>query len=41
MNRLSLDLRVRILGALVEGNSVRGTARMIGVDKEDRPPAPG
>ncbi len=34
MNRLSLDLRVRILSALVEGNSVRGTARIVGVDKK-------
>jgi len=34
MNRLSLDLRVRVLSALVEGNSVRGTARIVGVDKK-------
>lgn len=34
MNRLSVDDRVRILGALVEGNSIRGTARMCGVDKK-------
>src|SRR5579875_365484 len=34
MNRLSLELRVRILSALVEGNSVRGTARIVGVDKK-------
>ena len=34
MNRLNLDLRVRILSALVEGNSVRGTARIVGVDKK-------
>jgi IS1 family transposase len=34
MNRLSLDLRVRILSALVEGNSVRGTGRIVGVDKK-------
>jgi IS1 family transposase len=34
MNRLSLDLRVQVLAALVEGNSIRGTARMTGVDKK-------
>jgi len=34
MNRLPFDLRVRILSALVEGNSVRGTARIVGVDKK-------
>jgi IS1 family transposase len=34
MNRLTLDLRVRVLAALVEGNSVRGTARIVGVDKK-------
>jgi len=34
MNRLSFDLRVRVLSALVEGNSIRGTARMCGVDKK-------
>jgi IS1 family transposase len=34
MNRLPLADRVRILAALVEGNSVRGTARMVGVDKK-------
>ena len=34
MNRLPLAERVRILGALVEGNSVRGTARIVGVDKK-------
>ncbi len=34
MNRLPLEERVRILAALVEGNSVRGTARMVGVDKK-------
>lgn len=34
MNRLPLEDRVRILAALVEGNSVRGTARMCGVDKK-------
>jgi IS1 family transposase len=34
MNRLPLEERVRILGALVEGNSVRGAARIVGVDKK-------
>ena len=31
MNRLSLQDRARILGCLVEGNSLRATTRMIGV----------
>jgi IS1 family transposase len=34
MNRLSLDARVRILSALVEGNSIRATSRMTGTDKK-------
>lgn len=34
MNRLPLETRVRVLSALVEGNSIRGTARMTGVDKD-------
>jgi len=34
MNRLSIDDRVRVLAALVEGNSIRGTARICGVDKK-------
>jgi len=34
MNRLSLGDRARILNALVEGNSVRGAARLTGVDKK-------
>ncbi len=34
MNKLSHDLRVQALSALVEGNSVRGTARIVGVDKK-------
>ncbi len=34
MNRLPLADRVRILAALVEGNSIRGTARMVAVDKK-------
>ena len=31
MNRLSLQDRTRILGCLVEGNSMRATARMCDV----------
>ncbi|MHB8432626.1 MAG: IS1 family transposase [Candidatus Tyrphobacter sp.] len=34
MNRLPLAVRVQILSALVEGNSIRGTCRMVGVDKK-------
>ena len=34
MNRLPLQKRVQILSALVEGNSIRGTCRMVGVDKK-------
>ncbi|MGH7737512.1 MAG: IS1 family transposase [Candidatus Tyrphobacter sp.] len=34
MNRLPLELRVRVLSALVEGNSIRATARMVGVSKD-------
>ena len=34
MNRLSLDKRVQILSCLVEGNSIRGTCRLVGVDKK-------
>jgi hypothetical protein len=34
MNRLPLEERVRVLSALVEGNSIRATARMVGVDKK-------
>jgi IS1 family transposase len=33
MNRLDTNSRVRIVSALVEGNSIRGTARMTGVSK--------
>ncbi len=33
MNRLSVDQRVRILSALVEGNSIRATCRMTGAAK--------
>src|SRR5258706_16466716 len=31
MNRLTTDRRAQIIGALVEGNSVRATSRMTGV----------
>ncbi len=34
MNRLPLQVRVQVLSALVEGNSIRGTCRMMGVDKK-------
>lgn len=34
MNRLPLSIRVQVLSALVEGNSIRGTCRMLGVDKK-------
>ena len=34
MNRLPLGTRVQVLSALVEGNSIRGTCRMMGVDKK-------
>ncbi|MHB8703173.1 MAG: IS1 family transposase [Candidatus Tyrphobacter sp.] len=34
MNRLPLEERVRILSALVEGNSIRATSRMVGVSKD-------
>jgi IS1 family transposase len=33
MNRLPLEERVRVLAALVEGNSIRATCRMVGVAK--------
>jgi len=33
MNRLSLQERAKILGCLVEGNSIRATCRMTGADK--------
>lgn len=33
MNRLPLEERVRVLAALVEGNSIRGTSRLTGVAK--------
>jgi IS1 family transposase len=34
MNRLPLAIRTQIIAALVEGNSIRGTARMTGTDKK-------
>jgi IS1 family transposase len=33
MNRLTREKRIRVLGALVEGNSIRSTVRMAGVAK--------
>ena len=33
MNRLSLERRVQVIRALVEGNSIRATVRMPGVAK--------
>src|ERR1700686_4919343 len=33
MNQLSTDDRVRVISALVEGNSIRATVRMTGVAK--------
>jgi IS1 family transposase len=34
MNRLNLDRRTQIIGALVEGNSIRSTERMTGVHRD-------
>jgi IS1 family transposase len=34
MNRLSNERRARVIGALIEGNSIRSTARMTGVSKD-------
>jgi IS1 family transposase len=34
MNRLTLDKRVQVINALVEGNSIRATVRMTGVCKD-------
>jgi IS1 family transposase len=34
MNQLSTAKRVQIIAALVEGNSIRGTARLVGVTKD-------
>ena len=33
MNRLSTDVRTRVVSCLVEGNSIRATVRMTGVAK--------
>ena len=33
MNRLSIERRAQIIGALVEGNSIRATCRMTGTAK--------
>lgn len=33
MNRLSMEDRVRVISALVEGNSIRSTVRMTGIAK--------
>ena len=33
MNRLSVEKRAQIVGALVEGNSIRATCRMTGAAK--------
>src|SRR5713101_1147631 len=34
MNRLSNELRSQVIGALIEGNSIRSTCRMTGVCKD-------
>jgi hypothetical protein len=34
MNRLSIQERAKIIGCLVEGNSIRATARLTGTDKK-------
>ena len=34
MNRLSVSLRAQVIAALVEGNSIRGTCRMVGVTRK-------
>ena len=34
MNRLNIEQRAKILGCMVEGTSVRATARLLGVDKK-------
>jgi hypothetical protein len=34
MNRLNLDRRIQVIGALVEGNSIRLTERMIGIHRD-------
>src|SRR5713226_2419283 len=34
MNRLNVEQRAKILGCLIEGNSVRATSRLTGADKK-------
>ncbi|MFZ0801316.1 MAG: IS1 family transposase [Terriglobales bacterium] len=34
MNRLNIQRRAQVIGALIEGNSIRSTARMTGVSKD-------
>src|SRR6202041_2943327 len=34
MNRLSNERRAQVIGALIEGNSIRSTCRMTGVSKD-------
>lgn len=34
MNRLSIEKQTQIIGALVEGNSIRSTERMTGVHRD-------
>ena len=34
MNRLNLDRRTQVIGALVEGNSIRSTERMTGIHRD-------
>jgi hypothetical protein len=34
MNRLSLDCRSQVIGALVESNSIHGTERMTGIHRD-------
>ena len=34
MNKLSTERRAQIVRAIVEGSSIRGTARMVGVSKD-------
>jgi hypothetical protein len=36
MNRLNLDRRTQVSGALVEGNSIRSTERMTGIHRDER-----
>lgn len=34
MNRLDIEQRAKILGCMVEGNSIRATSRLTGADKK-------